>query len=142
MRGATRNDFMAQTAKMRVSTHAPHAGSDDDSWFWRGCDYDVSTHAPHAGSDAAHCARSGRLRGFNPRSPCGERPDKAGLYCPCRAVSTHAPHAGSDVGVFCSVLVNVGFQPTLPMRGATPYDLGEVHVGQSFNPRSPSGERL
>ena len=78
----------------------------------------VSTHAPLAGSDfqQGHCR--GSDQGFNPRSPCGERPaacDVSGLLA---HVSTHAPLAGSD----CrngDAGGNLGFQPTLPLRGAT-----------------------
>ena len=78
---------------------------------------------------------------FNPRSPCGERP----IHC--------APFA-----IVCI------FQPTLPVRGATPKPFRNPMLNQisthapragsdtqeclnmngygNFNPRSPCGERL
>ncbi len=56
----------------------------------------VSTHAPLAGSDATTPTWLSRASSFNPRSPCGER-----LRQPSR------------------VQVDNGFQPTLPLRGAT-----------------------
>ena len=35
----------------------------------------ISTHAPRAGSDSRRADRRKRLLYFNPRSPCGERRD-------------------------------------------------------------------
>ena len=82
-----------------------------------------------------------RHRCFNPRSPCGERlvavaPRRDNLevstHAPLagsdhevealyrvRRVSTHAPLAGSDALGGLRALQNRGFQPTLPLRGAT-----------------------
>ena len=101
----------------------------------------ISIHAPHAGSD--HTARVSVLvsKDFNPRSPCGERPEyfktaqerlMISIHAPHagsdlaltralhkeRTISIHAPHAGSDPGNdhFLGFLL---FQSTLPMRGAT-----------------------
>ena len=79
----------------------------------------VSTHAPLAGSDSSLLKTLLAVPGFNPRSPCGERPGFDG----------------------CHNSAN-GFQPTLPLRGATSR-LGSPAVGhRRFNPRSPCGERL
>ena len=56
----------------------------------------VSTHAPLAGSDLAVSLKGLDLIGFNPRSPCGER------------------------HTYTSTIERLaGFQPTLPLRGAT-----------------------
>ena len=57
----------------------------------------ISTHAPHAGSDH-HIDRA---------------------RCALRRISTHAPHAGSDLAFLFEACLIDGFQPTLPMRGAT-----------------------
>ena len=100
----------------------------------------VSTHAPLAGSDTWGASPTASRSSFNPRSPCGERrylmpPEVGGI------VSTHAPLAGSDLckkvtrriingfnprspcgerHLAADVLAPaVGFQPTLPLRGAT-----------------------
>ena len=78
----------------------------------------VSTHAPLAGSDRVTSGWSARFSRFNPRSPCGER-----RYF--------------DRFLTCASK----FQPTLPLRGATPL----LHLPKCrvcFNPRSPCGERL
>ena len=77
----------------------------------------VSTHAPLAGSDIARRYVDREL-----------------------LVSTHAPLAGSDSG--CSATCSLPwFQPTLPLRGATCVNVHLIFCCQSFNPRSPCGER-
>ncbi len=58
----------------------------------------ISTHAPRVGSDYGHQPYHLVYHYFNPRSPCGERP----LF----------PLLTSLVIIF---------QPTLPVRGATPH---------------------
>ena len=60
-----------------VSTHAPLAGSDSPGARSR-CGTPVSTHAPLAGSDSCRRSGSQAASGFNPRSPCGERPASPG----------------------------------------------------------------
>ena len=118
----------------------------------------VSTHAPLAGSDwSCPPARTGPTR-FNPRSPCGERPnvqtggagsasfnprspcgERRQLVVPFQAVlgvSTHAPLAGSDGPKRDNGKSTLMFQPTLPLRGAT------RHVGSEpgralFQPTLP-----
>ena len=101
----------------------------------------ISTHAPHAGSDLLLGSVRPSCKHFNPRSPCGERHFLIEDDFLPVGISTHAPHAGSDFVLFeiCSRFSNfnprspcgerhrhadfhldaAGFQPTLPMRGAT-----------------------
>ena len=95
-----------------VSTHAPLAGSDFLGLTL--CNgLVVSTHAPLAGSDGSARAACQRHGGFNPRSPCGERP------------------------LCCSKSVLPGlFQPTLPLRGATRC-LVEIETNHRFQPTLP-----
>ena len=57
-----------------VSTHAPRVGSDARLRWILVYRQGVSTHAPRVGSDAGHPARQPIQRGFNSRSPSGERP--------------------------------------------------------------------
>ena len=84
-----------------VSTHAPLAGSDERRRPPLEAQA-VSTHAPLAGSDRAGAARGTPRQGFNPRSPCGERPGPLQRVQGGHRVSTHAPLAGSDRGRWCS----------------------------------------
>ena len=58
-----------------------------------------------------------------------------------KRISTHAPHAGSDDIIYCVHFFEVEFQPTLPMRGATPQRVYFFLSHKHFNPRSPCGER-
>ena len=101
----------------------------------------ISTHAPLAGRDGDGGRGSDAIAYFNPRAPCGARPD-----------------FGEDIDN-CPK-----FQPTRPLRGATPTDpsrgrpLGiSTHAplagrdslrstlaksDVNFNPRAPCGARL
>ena len=101
----------------------------------------VSTHAPLAGSDGSRSDRRTRHPRFNPRSPCGERRERAPVHLELvgvsthaplagsdqvesrelhgHRVSTHAPLAGSDQTSYSVAASSDKFQPTLPLRGAT-----------------------
>ena len=103
-------------------------------------DHHISIHAPRAGSDWRSSHRYDQQEYFNPRSPCGERPNvhyydsntyKFQSTLPVRGatdsfscistdelISIHAPRAGSDL---CSSLAH--------------------SQATDFNPRSPCGER-
>ena len=124
-----------------VSTHAPLAGSDGPHLELLNVVLVVSTHAPLAGSDPRTFRCRSRQACFNPRSPCGER-----LF-----------------GFLLLVCLDE-FQPTLPLRGATPWrwhrkssarvsthaplagsdasTRARSGAVRCFNPRSPCGERL
>ena len=79
-----------------ISTHAPRMGSDlsGRNVFYQPT---ISTHAPRMGSDLS----------------VGESTRRS------RTISTHAPRMGSDLGVLGVHRYYVGFQPTLPVWGAT-----------------------
>ena len=79
---------------------------------------DIPTHAPHAGSDWRYRMACWLSLYSNPRSPCGER---------------HISLTG------CTTKAE--FQPTLPMRGATPHSRNIAPIPKYSNPRSPCGER-
>ena len=78
----------------------------------------ISIHAPRVGSDEVEDWTCASCYYFNPRSPCGERPN------------TSYQRAVKDI-----------FQSTLPVWGATPAREPERSTGTYFNPRSPCGER-
>ena len=84
----------------------------------KSADHRISIHAPRTGSDRRRRSRPPPTGNFNPRSPHGER-RKAASAKAVETISIHAPRTGSDV-VSVSVAVGfVGFQSTLPARGAT-----------------------
>ena len=103
---------------IKISIHAPRAGSDEVSK--KGFNYfDISIHAPRAGSDAAAYQRGDQVLHFNPRSPCGERLVRELVFVNDVVISIHAPRAGSDVSFILTRHDPLGFQSTLPVRGAT-----------------------
>ena len=102
----------------------------------------ISIHAPRVGSDDFGFRVADNVEYFNPRSPCGERPQVAHqLNAVARFQSTlpvwgatlshaktdttqnisiHAPRVGSDAGYVAKTALNKIFQSTLPVWGATP----------------------
>ena len=78
----------------------------------------ISTHAPLAGRDSARSTGLRRWLYFNPRAPCGARPEIA-----VRITRT-------DI-----------FQPPRPLRGATDLERAGHMMGRYFNPRAPCGAR-
>ena len=146
-----------------ISTHAPLAGRDCCRISTGGAD-DISTHAPLAGRDVstylyiaeALFQPTRPLRGatwqggamqtipsdFNPRAPCGARP--LGLCWQARLcwISTHAPLAGRDSRHSIGTPKSSLFQPTRPLRGATPlFPQPQKTNRKNFNPRAPCGAR-
>ena len=123
----------------KISTHAPLAGRDVFCPVARVV-IEISTHAPLAGRDV------------------GGKALNASLF-----ISTHAPLAGRDIVAHSGASINISFQPTRPLRGATrltPYRsciamisthaplAGRDPVGVRvirppfyFNPRAPCGAR-
>ncbi|EFE93125.1 hypothetical protein GCWU000341_00204 [Oribacterium sp. oral taxon 078 str. F0262] len=79
----------------------------------------ISIHAPLAGSDIATCYNRKTDCNFNPRSPRGERPRKFGrnpinfLY-----FNPRSPRGERQRSIKYHVNIT-GFQSTLPSRGAT-----------------------
>ena len=118
MRGATRASAVG-TARQHISIHAPHAGCDVTCMAKRRKMSRISIHAPHAGCDdllprgeidrilfqSTHPMRGATTRflrlcrvplHFNPRTPCGVRPDSTRYSAAKLRISIHAPHAGCD----------------------------------------------
>ena len=101
-----------------ISIHAPHAGRDQHVGQHHEQEAEISIHAPHAGRDGARSACVMAFSHFNPRAPCGARPEsQPQRWCfkkfqstrPMRGatsdaqrkaslkwISIHAPHAGRD----------------------------------------------
>ena len=123
-----------------ISIHAPRVGSDGLDFQSR-CDGGISIHAPRVGSDCPLQRMCMAILHFNPRSPCGERPDNKAVFnkrlsisihAPrvgsdsplwqwrrARRISIHAPRVGSDVSPGQGIAYACGFQSTLPVWGAT-----------------------
>ena len=102
----------------------------------------VSIHAPQAGSDLRRGQPVDRRLGFNPRSPGGERlrsPRQATDSCWFQST---LPRRGATTLGRGQYRCPNAFQSTLPRRGATWRTTGvRTSVANCFNPRSPGGER-
>ena len=95
--GERRSIAISALQERKISIHAPRAGSDrEPHCTLRPCS-DISIHAPRAGSD------------------------KHSIYAALinTHISIHAPRAGSDRARGGRKVSRVGFQSTLPVRGAT-----------------------
>ena len=79
----------------------------------------ISIHAPRVGSDKIWWASRTRRRHFNPRSPCGERRTESLYDAFGLDISIHAPRVGSDAIEIPPDKIQLIFQSTLPVWGAT-----------------------
>ncbi len=123
----------------------------------------ISTHAPLAGRDSQALGLSVILYDFNPRAPCGARLPTPRDDAPQKEISTHAPLAGRDRYRVDEQSPSPIFQPTRPLRGATPLRMMTISPKEfqptrplrgatahsragslrrtDFNPRAPCGAR-
>ena len=96
---------------------------------------------PLRGATAAQMRRVKHDEYFNPRAPCGARRPADDEIDEGLAISTHAPLAGRDGQTSGGTALESSFQPTRPLRGATPADTFIRDAGTHFNPRAPCGAR-
>ena len=128
--------------KIKISTHAPLAGRDVSPSFVSAMSSQFQPTRPLRGATISFLFMSLLLHNFNPRAPCGARQ----MYINSQAfdidISTHAPLAGRDTVIpnqACFINISThaplagrdifpksnnfrksAFQPTRPLRGATP----------------------
>ena len=125
-----------------VSIHAPRVGSDlilrDSTEYYR----KFQSTLPVWGATVFRLTQIRHPARFNPRSPCGERPEMDGMLSTISSVSIHAPRVGSDAALKRLAAVRNSFNPRSPC-GERPSRTVVVPVMiLCFNPRSPCGERL
>ena len=138
--GERRQLFHRHSGLCGISIHAPRVGSDltgPGSQLPAG----ISIHAPRVGSDGLSNHRRAPPVYFNPRSPCGERPEaqakalcialfqstlpvwgatgRPSTYHLRSVISIHAPRVGSDGRSWFGQSGRMKFQSTLPVWGAT-----------------------
>ena len=101
----------------------------------------ISIHAPRAGCDPITEEEIKATVDFNPRTPCGVRPEIRVHTQHLQAISIHAPRAGCDTKKSRYLLVIHGFQSTHPVRGATDLFVSIPAGSCHFNPRTPCGVR-
>ena len=101
-----------------ISIHAPRTGSDGDLLSRRLFLFTISIHAPRTGSDRPLRWRWASAPYFNPRSPHGERRERAAAPTEKQRFQSTLPARGAT---FAPVVLDATdrFQSTLPARGAT-----------------------
>ena len=77
----------------------------------------ISTHAPRTGSDDGRRRTSAAAKDFNPRSPHGERRNKAWQAVRAKGISTHAPRTGSDA-TYTGICQGSGISTHAPRTGS------------------------
>ena len=77
---------------------------------------------------------------FNPRTPCGVRPDYYNRIADENLISIHAPHAGCDErGQHCGAQQNISIHA--PHAGCDIRLCHQLSPHGHFNPRTPCGVR-
>ena len=131
----------AREVHRAISIHAPRTGSDEIA-FLQTCALVISIHAPRTGSDFHARKRALPYHHISIHAP-RTGSDRQGLESRTElyAISIHAPRTGSDQSAASRRdAQQVGFQSTLPARGATGRYRHRRRCAY-FNPRSPHGER-
>ena len=139
LRGATTSFVMSTTISRAISTHAPLAGRDGVVAHIAESPA-ISTHAPLAGRDAAASSLLPFFFDFNPRAPCGARRQALPRVLGGEGFQPTRPLRGATPGRARSGSRKCQFQPTRPLRGAT---LAEDRVGhgESISTHAPLAGR-
>ena len=122
-----------------ISIHAPLAGCDDHRVLFRHA-VPISIHAPLAGCDLAVSRSSRRAANFNPRTPCGVRPESGNRRRqweefqsthPLRGATRkrHDLHRKSEISIHA------------PLAGCDRCWRRSRRRSSHFNPRTPCGVR-
>ena len=124
-----------------ISIHAPRVGRDHWKSSYSLVLIVISIHAPRVGRDRRRQPRGFLQAHFNPRAPCGARPD---CFVPARsprAISIHAPRVGRDLGGFGNGIQYNGISIHAPRVGRDQPAPGARPHRRDFNPRAPCGAR-
>ena len=100
----------------------------------------ISTHAPHAGSDIGMPTFTLMPLDFNPRSPCGERQRDGARFLTQISFQPTLPMRGATLASACTAASNAHFNPRSPC-GERRNQARKRPRHHHFNPRSPCGER-
>ena len=124
-----------------ISIHAPRVGSDCSAFGGIGTATTFQSTLPVWGATSRVSLRSLSTTHFNPRSPCGERPQFGTSWVSASDFNPRSPCGERPVLQDKKDMYINLFQSTLPVWGATgsPYSVRVTWT--YFNPRSPCGER-
>ena len=89
------------------------------------------------GDDQRRHRTAGTQGDFNPRPPCGGRPQKGFLDSSGVSISIHVPRAGDDLDVHIEQSYLCVFQSTSPVRGTTRGYVSRKSDGIIFQSTSP-----
>ena len=101
----------------------------------------ISIHAPRVGGDSGPTHASAGSRYFNPRPPCGGRPERSFIRAGYDGFQSTPPVWGATSGLVGREAYGT-FQSTPPVWGATSGCCGAGSRPCYFNPRPPCGGRL
>ena len=97
----------------------------------------ISIHAPRVGCDWTPCKPSWTSTNFNPRTPCGVRPDFLPWIFRIIGISIHAPRVGCDFGATMPpAVLGINFNPRTPC-GVRRLALGLQLIGVEFQSTHP-----
>ena len=116
-RGATRKGI-AQSMKFSVSIHAPREGSDCRLWLWALNNRGFNPRSPRGERLSLLIIVQHNKLSFNPRSPRGERHKWTDYKRKYNEFQSTLPARGATDGT-CAEFHSKKFQSTLPARGAT-----------------------
>ena len=136
LRGATTSFVMSTTISRAISTHAPLAGRDGVVAHIAESPA-ISTHAPLAGRDAAASSLLPFFFDFNPRAPCGARRQALPRVLGGEGFQPTRPLRGATPGRARSGSRKCQFQPTRPLRGATRLCRCTTSRRSGFQPTRP-----
>ena len=102
----------------------------------------ISIHAPRVGCDFSRSGDGARPAYFNPRTPCGVRRALTALDTSMRWYFNPRTPCGVRLLMVSVRVVNVIFQSTHPVWGATVVLGSLLDPDSDFNPRTPCGVRL
>ena len=140
LRGATRPASSGSACRSNFNPRAPCGARP----VWIRIEIAIHDFNPRAPCGARRTPRATsltRTTNFNPRAPCGARPRARFPLSIFLLISTHAPLAGRDCSRLIKVRRDIRFQPTRPLRGATPISSIRMRESGNFNPRAPCGAR-
>ena len=112
LRGATRHQ-RSDHRQRPISIHAPLAGCDVIGIVTIGQPGDFNPRTP-CGVRPQHQTRNPIVLYFNPRTPCGVRPGQAAVNGTQELISIHAPLAGCDRGLRAARDAYRHFNPRTP----------------------------
>ena len=112
MRGATSAAQLSHSSWL-ISIHAPHAGRDGHAGLFLRRQKHFNPRAPCGARPNASPFRFFATY-FNPRAPCGARLSMVNASFLCYGISIHAPHAGRDGRIRVRCLSDLHFNPRAP----------------------------